>query len=60
MRWVGHVESMQEISNACKILVVKPDGRVLSEDLGVGGRITLKRFLGKSGLGVFTGVMQCW
>jgi hypothetical protein len=27
MRWAGHVTSMEEKRNACKILVEKPEGK---------------------------------
>jgi hypothetical protein len=30
IRWAGHVASMQEMRNACKILVGKEGGRVWS------------------------------
>jgi hypothetical protein len=33
---------MGEMRNAYKMLVGKPEGRDLSEDIGVGGRITLE------------------
>jgi hypothetical protein len=39
MRWVGHVEHMEEMRNAYKILVGKPEGKKHLEDKGVDGRI---------------------
>jgi len=38
IRWMGHVERMGEMRNACKILVGKLGGRYHLEDLGVNGR----------------------
>jgi hypothetical protein len=42
MRWEGHVARMGEVRGAYNILVGKPEGRRPLEDLGVGGRITLR------------------
>jgi hypothetical protein len=38
---------MEEMRNAYKITVRKPEGRDHSEDLGINGRIILKFILGK-------------
>jgi hypothetical protein len=45
---------MGEIRNTYKILVGEPEGRCLSEVVGVGGRLILEWVLGKLGLGVWT------
>jgi hypothetical protein len=37
MRWAGHVARMEEMRNACKILVRKPQGKRQTEVLGVDG-----------------------
>jgi hypothetical protein len=42
MRRGRNVARVGEIRSACKILVVKPEGRDRSENLGVDGRIILK------------------
>jgi hypothetical protein len=40
---------MGKMTNAYKILVCKPEGRVESEDMGVDVKIILKWILGKQG-----------
>jgi hypothetical protein len=42
MKWVGHVARMGQMTNAYKILVGKPEGKRLSEELGVDGKIILE------------------
>jgi hypothetical protein len=42
MKWIGHVPSMEDMKNAYKILVEKPEGKITLEQLDVDGRITLK------------------
>jgi hypothetical protein len=47
MRWVGHVERVEEIRNAYNTLVGNLKGRDNSEELGVDGRIILDWILEK-------------
>jgi hypothetical protein len=47
MRCTRHVARMQEMRNAYKMLVGKPEGRKPLEDLGVDGKIILNWILGK-------------
>jgi hypothetical protein len=42
MRYVGHVARTGERSVANRVLVGKPEGKNILEDLGVDGRIILK------------------
>jgi hypothetical protein len=42
MRWMGHVACMGEGTGVYRVLVGRPKGRDHWEDLGVGGRITLR------------------
>jgi hypothetical protein len=42
MRGVGHVVCMEEMINAYRVLVGKPEGKIHLETLGAGGRIMLK------------------
>jgi hypothetical protein len=42
MRWVGHVACMGEGRGVYRILVGRPKGKRPLEDLGIGGRITLR------------------
>jgi hypothetical protein len=42
MKWAEHVARMDEMRNAYKILVRKPEGRDHLENTGVDGRIILK------------------
>jgi hypothetical protein len=46
MRWAGHVARMGEGRGVYRILVGRPKGKNHWEDLGVGGRITLRGTLG--------------
>jgi hypothetical protein len=48
-RWAGHVASIEELSNSCKILVAKPEGKDDSENLDVDREIILEWILGKQG-----------
>jgi hypothetical protein len=47
MRWVGHVARMGEGKVVYRVLVGRPEGKRPLEDLGVGGRITLRWNLGR-------------
>jgi hypothetical protein len=51
MRWVGHVARMEEGRREVfyRLLVGRPEGRDHWEDVGVGGRITLRWPLGRWG-----------
>jgi hypothetical protein len=40
--WEGHTARMGDMINAYIILIGKPEGKRLSEDLGVDGRVILK------------------
>jgi hypothetical protein len=42
MRWAGYVPRLGESRGAYRILVWKPEGKVLLEDPGVDGRIIFK------------------
>jgi hypothetical protein len=42
MRWAGHVARMGKGRDVYRILVGRPEGRDHWEELGVGGRITLR------------------
>jgi hypothetical protein len=42
MRWEAHVARMGEGRGVYEVLVGRPEGRYHWEDLGVGGRITLR------------------
>jgi hypothetical protein len=46
MRWAGHVARMEEGRGIYKVLVGRPE-RDRWEDLGLGGRITLRWTLGR-------------
>jgi hypothetical protein len=47
MRWAGHVARIGEGRGAYRVLVGRPEGKNHWEDLGVGGRITLRCTLGR-------------
>jgi uncharacterized protein Veg len=47
MRWAGHVTRMGEGRDVYRVLVGRLEGRRPLEDLGVGGRITLRWILGR-------------
>jgi hypothetical protein len=49
MRGVGHVARRGEGRGDYRVLVGRPEGKRPLEDLGVGGRITLKWTLGRQG-----------
>jgi hypothetical protein len=53
MRLVGHVARIGKKRDAYKVLV----GGDHSEDIGVDGRKTLKRIIGKWGLGMWIGLI---
>jgi hypothetical protein len=55
MRCVRYVIWMEEMRNAHKILVGKPEGRDHSEDQGVDGKIILKFMFGAPGGWVWAG-----
>jgi hypothetical protein len=41
-RWAGHVRGMGEGRGVYRFLVGRPEGKIPSEDQGIGGRITLR------------------
>lgn len=41
MRWAGHVVRVGAVLNACKILDVKPQGKVVLGYVGVNGTVVL-------------------
>jgi len=43
MRWAGYVARMRKMRNAYNILIGNQKGKSLSEDLGVDGKMILKR-----------------
>jgi hypothetical protein len=47
MRWAGHVARMGEVRGVYRVLVGRLEGKRPLEDLGVGGRITLRWTLGR-------------
>jgi hypothetical protein len=47
IRWARHMARMEERKNIYRVLVGRPKVRDDREDLGVGGRITLIRTLGR-------------
>jgi hypothetical protein len=47
MRWAGHVARMGEVRGIYRVWVGRPEGKDRWEDLGVGGRITLRWTLGR-------------
>jgi hypothetical protein len=47
MRWVGHVACMGEGRGVYRVLVGRSKGKRPLEDLGIGGRITLRRTSGR-------------
>jgi hypothetical protein len=47
LRWVGHVAHVGEGRGVYGVLVGSPKGRDHWEDLGIGGRITLRWTLGR-------------
>jgi hypothetical protein len=49
MRWAWYVACMEKTRNGYTLLVGKPAGKRLSEDVGVVGRIILKWILWKQG-----------
>jgi hypothetical protein len=59
MRWVGHVASRGERRITYRILVCRPEGREHLEDLGIDGRIILKRILNKWYV-AWTGLIWLW
>jgi hypothetical protein len=42
MRWAGNVAFMAEMRGAHSVVVVKPEGQRLLQDLSIDGRIILK------------------
>jgi hypothetical protein len=46
MRWAGYVACMEEGRSVYRVLVGRLEGKRPLEDLGVGGRITLKWTIG--------------
>jgi hypothetical protein len=53
--WAGHVARMEVMRSTYKILVGKPKGKIHLRDLGVDGRIMLKRVLKKQNVRMQTG-----
>jgi hypothetical protein len=57
MRWAGHVARMEEGRGVYRMLFEMPEGKNHWEDLGVGGRITLRwalrrqESMGRTGFG---------
>jgi hypothetical protein len=49
IRWAGHAARMGEGRGVYRVLVGRPEGKRHWEDLGVGGRITLRWSLGRWG-----------
>jgi hypothetical protein len=47
MRWAGHVLCMGEGRGVYRVLVGRPEGKNRWEDIGVGGKITLRWTLGR-------------
>jgi hypothetical protein len=47
MRWAGHVTRRGERRGVYRLLVGRSEGKKYWEDLGVGGRITLRWTLGR-------------
>jgi hypothetical protein len=47
MRWAGHAACMREGRGVYRVLVGRPESRNHWEDLGIGGRITLRWTLGR-------------
>jgi hypothetical protein len=47
MSWAGHVARMGEGRGVYRVLVGRPKGKRPLEDLGTGGRITLRWILGR-------------
>jgi hypothetical protein len=47
MRWVGHVARMEEGRGVCGVLVGRPEGKRPLENIGIGGRITVRWTLGR-------------
>jgi len=56
MRWAGHVARMGEERGVCRVLVGKPEGRNHWRDLGVDGRIILKRISRRWDVCIWTGL----
>jgi hypothetical protein len=42
LRWTGHVARMGEGKGVYRVMVGRPHGKRPLEDLGIGGRITLR------------------
>jgi hypothetical protein len=54
MRWVGNVAHIGEGRGMYRVLVGKPEGKRLLGDLGIDGRIVIRRIFRKWDLGVWT------
>jgi hypothetical protein len=60
MSWEGYVARMEEIRNAHKIVVGKPERKRSLEDLGVGGMIILKCIFFNYGVKMWLGLNWLW
>jgi hypothetical protein len=49
MRWAGHAARIGEGRGVYRVLIGRPEGKNHWEDLGVGGKITLRWTLGRYG-----------
>jgi len=54
MQWMRHIGHMRAVRNAYKILVRKPKGRDLLEEMDVGGKIIFQHILRKCSFMLWT------
>jgi hypothetical protein len=57
MRWAGHAARMRERRGVYRVLVEKPERRVLLENPSVDGRTVLRRILKKWNVEAWTGLI---